>query len=59
MARVTKPGGWVVVWDADWGTLSINTPEVELERRLVRVHAERELNNGYAGRQLYELFKRQ
>ena len=59
MARVTKPGGWVVVLDADWGTLSIDTPEVEIERRLVRVHAERELNNGYAGRQLYRLFKQQ
>lgn len=59
MARVTKPGGWVVVWDADWGTLSIDTPEVEIERRLVRVHAERLLDNGYAGRQLPRLFKRQ
>ena len=59
MARVTKPGGWVVVLDTDFGTLSIDTPEVEIERRLVRAHAERELNNGYAGRQLYRLFKRQ
>jgi ubiquinone/menaquinone biosynthesis C-methylase UbiE len=59
MARVTKPGGWVVVGDADWGTLSIDTPEVEIERRLVRVATEREHNNGYAGRQLYRLFKQQ
>jgi ubiquinone/menaquinone biosynthesis C-methylase UbiE len=59
MARVTRPGGWVVVLDADWGTLSIDTPEVEIERRLVRVHAERLVNNGYAGRQLYRLFKQQ
>ena len=59
MARVTKPGGWVVVWDVDWGTLSIDTPEVEMERRLVRAHAERLVNNGYAGRQLLRLFKQQ
>jgi ubiquinone/menaquinone biosynthesis C-methylase UbiE len=59
MARVTRPGGWVVVWDTDWGTLSIDTPEVDIERRLVRFKAERVLNNGYAGRQLYGLFKRQ
>ncbi len=59
MARVTKPGGWIVIWDADWGTLSINTPEVEIERCLVRVHAERLVNNGYAGRQLPGLFRRQ
>jgi hypothetical protein len=59
MARVTRPGGWVVVWDTDWGTLSIDTAEVDTERRLARVRAERHLNNGYAGRQLYALFKRQ
>lgn len=59
MARVTKPRGWVVVLDADWGTLSIDTPEVDIERRLARFHNERLLNNGYAGRQLYGLFKRQ
>ena len=58
MARVTKPGGWVVILDADHGTWSIDTPEVDIERRLVRVLAERMVNNGYAGRQLYGLFKR-
>jgi ubiquinone/menaquinone biosynthesis C-methylase UbiE len=59
MARVTKPGGWVVILDADHGTWSIDTPELDIERRLVRVLAERMVNNGYAGRQLYALFKRQ
>ena len=59
MARITRPGGWVVVWDTDWGTLSIDTAEVDIERRLARIRAEHHLNNGYAGRQLYGLFKRQ
>jgi ubiquinone/menaquinone biosynthesis C-methylase UbiE len=59
MARVTRPGGWVVVLEPDWGTLSVDTPEVEIERRLARVRAEQTTNNGYAGRQLYGLFKRQ
>jgi ubiquinone/menaquinone biosynthesis C-methylase UbiE len=58
IARVTKPGGWIVVLDTDHGTKSIDTPEVDIERRLARVAAERCLNNGYAGRQLYRLFKR-
>jgi SAM-dependent methyltransferase len=58
MVRVTKPGGWVVVFDPDWGTQSIDTSEVDIERRLARVHAER-MNNGYSGRQLYRLFKLQ
>jgi ubiquinone/menaquinone biosynthesis C-methylase UbiE len=57
MVRVTKPGGRVVVWDADWGTLSIDTDEVETERKLVRMMTETTVNNGYSGRQLYRLFK--
>jgi len=59
MVRVTRPGGWIVVLDADWGTMSIDTREVETERRLARVHAERQLHNGYSGRQLHRLFKQQ
>ena len=59
IARVTRPGGWVVVLEPDWDTLSLDSPEVEIERRLARVRAEHMTNNGYAGRQLYGLFKRQ
>ncbi len=59
MARVTKSGGWIVVLDTDWGAASVDTSEVDIERRLARVRAERTLHNGYAGRQLYRLFKRQ
>lgn len=58
MVRVTKPGGWVVVLDTDWGSLSIDTEETDIERRLARVKAERCLHNGYSGRQLYRLFRR-
>ncbi len=59
MTRVTRSGGWVVVLDTDWGTMSADTSETETERRLVRVRAEHTLNNGYSGRQLYRLFKQQ
>lgn len=58
MVRVTKPGGRIVVWDADWGTLTIDTDEVETERKLVRIMAEITVNNGYSGRQLYRMFKK-
>lgn len=58
MIRITRPGGWVVVADADWGTLSIHTNEVAIERKLARIAAEHFVNNGYAGRQLYGLFQR-
>ena len=59
LLRVTRRDGWVVVLDTDWGTLSLHSPEIEIERRLARVHTDHLLHNGYAGRQIYHLFKRQ
>ena len=59
LLRVTRRGGWVVVLDTDWGTLSLHSPEIAIERRLARVNADQLLHNGYAGRQIYHLFKRQ
>jgi len=40
MVRITRPGGWLVIADADWGTLSIDTSEIAIERRLVRLEAD-------------------
>ena len=57
MVRVTAPGGRVVVVDTDWGTLSVTSEYVDVERRLARVRAERCLANGYSGRQLLRLFQ--
>src|SRR4030095_5038632 len=59
MARVTKPRGWVVVLDTDWGTLSIHTSLPEIERRLIQFSNETCLNNGYVGRRLPRLFAAQ
>jgi ubiquinone/menaquinone biosynthesis C-methylase UbiE len=59
MARVTKVGGWVVVLDTDWGSGGIDTRAVDIERRLCRFMADHMFQNGYAGRQLYRLFKKQ
>jgi len=59
MVRVVRPGGWIVVVDVDYGTLSVDTPEVDLERRLVRFGAEHCLHNGYAGRRLWRIFRQQ
>jgi len=57
MVRVTKPGGRVVLMDTDWGTRSVDTPEVDLERRIARVLTERCMANGYSGRRLWGLMK--
>jgi ubiquinone/menaquinone biosynthesis C-methylase UbiE len=59
MTRITKPGGWVVVLDTDWGSLSTDSDETDIERRLARFLAESSLHNGYSGRKLYRLFKQQ
>jgi ubiquinone/menaquinone biosynthesis C-methylase UbiE len=59
MIRVTKSGGWVVVADTDHSSISIDCADraiIDIEWRLRRCHAEKHLN-GYAGRQLYRLFK--
>lgn len=58
MYRVTRPGGWVVVGDADWGSASTDCDLIDVERRLARFQAEAR-PNGYAGRQLHRLFRRQ
>lgn len=58
MARVTRPGGRVVVMDTDWGTRSVDTAETELERRMARVLAELCLLNGYSGRRIYGMMRR-
>ena len=57
MLRVTKPGGHMVVLDADHGTWSVDTPYRDIERRITRFKAEYYGHNGYAGRQLYRLFR--
>lgn len=57
MVRVTRPGGRVVLMDTDWGTRSVDTSEVELERRIARVLAERCMANGYSGRRLWGLMR--
>jgi len=56
LVRVTKPGGRVLVADTDWCTLSIDTPEKDAERQLVRFIAD-SLPNGRAGRELLGLFR--
>ena len=56
MLRVTRPGGWVVVLETDYATLSIDSEETDIERRLARAAAER-VRSGYAARRLARLFK--
>lgn len=58
MVRVTKEDGWIVVADTDHSTLTIDTSDIDIEWKLRRLNTEM-FKNGYAGRQLYRLFKQQ
>ena len=54
--RVTRPGGKIVFADTDWGSFSIDSDELRLERRIVSAHAAR-FRNPFAGRILPRLFR--
>jgi ubiquinone/menaquinone biosynthesis C-methylase UbiE len=58
MIRVTAPGGRLVVADTDWASLSVDTPEVDIERRVAGGIA-RLVKNGFAGRELLRRFTEQ
>lgn len=52
LARVTKPGGKVVLVENDYGSLSVETPHLEIARRYSSWAVEQVLANGYAGRKV-------
>ena len=58
MARVTRPGGRVVVFDFDWDTLIIDHPDKETTRTIVLSYSD-SIQNGWVGRQLPRLLKEQ
>ena len=55
MARVTRPGGRVVVSDTDYDTLVVEGADVEVTRRILAHHTER-MESGRVGRRLRGLF---
>lgn len=59
MVRVTKPGGWIVLLDTDWGSTSTATSEVDIVQRLSHFHATHGFANGYAGRELLRMVREQ
>jgi ubiquinone/menaquinone biosynthesis C-methylase UbiE len=57
MIRVVKPDGRVVVFDVDWGTMSIDSPHTDVERKMQMLSASSvRVNSGYVGRSLRRLF---
>jgi ubiquinone/menaquinone biosynthesis C-methylase UbiE len=56
MARVTRPGGRVSVFDFDWDTMMVDSPNREVTRAVVRSFSDH-MKNGWIGRQLPRLFR--
>ncbi|NOX43641.1 MAG: methyltransferase domain-containing protein [Gammaproteobacteria bacterium] len=54
--RVTRKEGRLVFVDTDWGSVSVDYNDTDLERRLMGYFANCLRPNGYAGRQLPVLF---
>lgn len=59
MLRVLKPGGRMVLVDADWNSASVDYPDWQLERRLMHFFTEHMRPNGNAGRTLMRLLHEQ
>lgn len=55
LVRVTRPGGRIVLVDADWSSAGVDFPDPRLERRLMEFFTLRMRPNGIAGRRLYAL----
>jgi ubiquinone/menaquinone biosynthesis C-methylase UbiE len=57
MTRVTRSGGTVAVFDHDIDTIVVNASDRELSRRIIHAYCDRYFTSGWAGRELYALFR--
>ena len=55
MVRVTKTGGRIAVFDFDWDTFIIDSPQRETTRRIVSSFCD-SMRSGWIGRQLRRMF---
>jgi ubiquinone/menaquinone biosynthesis C-methylase UbiE len=55
MVRVARPGAWIVVYDADWDTLTIDVPNRTITRKVVHFLCDSS-GSRWIGRQLRGLF---
>lgn len=57
LARVTRPGGRVVVGEPDWETLVVDSPRRATTRAVVHHMTDRLVRHGWIGRQLPRFFR--
>ncbi len=56
MARVVRPGGWVVAVEPDWGTFTVDSDQRPLTRQLLNLWCD-SFPSGWIGRQLFRYFR--
>jgi ubiquinone/menaquinone biosynthesis C-methylase UbiE len=56
MIRVTRPGGRICVFDFDWETVVVDSPDCETTRAIIHSFADG-IRHGWIGRQLPRLFR--
>jgi len=57
MVRVARPAGTVVAFDHDIDMIVINAADRDLTRRIVHAYCDRYFTSGWAGRELYAMFR--
>ena len=57
MTRVARSGGVIVVFDHDIDTIVVNASDRELSRRIIHTYCDAYFTSGWAGRELYALFR--
>lgn len=57
MVRVARPAGTVVAFDHDIDMIVINAADRDLTRRIVHTYCDRYFTSGWAGRELYAMFR--
>jgi len=57
MVRVARPGGTVLAFDHDIDMIVINAADRDLTRRIVHAYCDRYFTSGWAGRELYAMFR--
>lgn len=56
MARVVRPGGWVVAMEPDWGTFIVNSNQRTVTRKLLNFWCD-SFPSGWVGRHLHQYFE--
>lgn len=57
MVRVARPGGTVLAFEHDIDTIVINAADRDLTRRIIHAYCDCYFTSGWAGRELYAMFR--